>query len=204
MTMNSLVFRGFGTQLRSAAMLTLVLTVLTGLVYPLVLTGIAQVLFHRQANGSLIVQRGQVVGSELIGQNFSSDKYFQPRPSAAGESGYDATASGGSNLGPTNKKLLDQMQERADAYRTANGLGPSDPVPADAVTASASGLDPHISPANAALQVARVARARGISEEQIRDLVARYTDGPQWGIFGEPRVNVLKLNLALDAASGAR
>ena len=145
-----------------------------------------------------MMQDGQVVGSALIGQNFSSDKYFQPRPSAAGESGYDATSSGGSNLGPTNKKLIDAVQERADAYRKLNGL-PSDAlVPADAVTASASGLDPHISPANAALQVARVARARRTSESQVRDLVARYTEGPQWGLFGEPRVNVLELNLALD------
>jgi K+-transporting ATPase ATPase C chain len=199
--MNSLVFRGFGTQLRIAVVLTLVITVLTGLIYPLVMTGIAQVLFSRQANGSLIVQNGQVVGSALIGQNFSSDKYFQPRPSAAGESGYDATASGGSNLGATNKKLLDLVQQRADDYRKANGLGTSDPIPADAVTASSSGLDPHISPANAALQVARVASARRMSEQQVRDLVARYTEGPQWGLFGEPRVNVLKLNLALDAAA---
>jgi K+-transporting ATPase ATPase C chain len=164
------------------------------------MTGLAQVLFHRQANGSLIVQNGQVVGSELIGQNFSSDKYFQPRPSAAGESGYDAIASGGSNLGPTNKKLIDAVEQRADAYRKLNGLGPSDPVPGDAVTASASGLDPHISPANAALQAARVARARRLPEQQVRDLVARYTEGPQWFLFGEPRVNVLMLNLALDGA----
>jgi potassium-transporting ATPase KdpC subunit len=196
--MSSLVFRQFGTQLRIAAVLTLALTALTGLVYPLVLTGIAQLVFPRQANGSLIVKDGQVIGSELIGQNFSSDRYFQPRPSAAGESGYDATSSGGSNLGPTNRKLIDQVQERADAYRKANGLGPDAPVPGDAVTASGSGLDPHISPANADLQIPRVAKARGLPEARVRDLVGQYTEGPQWLLFGEPRVNVLRLNLALD------
>ena len=193
------VFRSVGGQLRIAVVLTLALTVLTGLVYPLVMTGLGQLLFPHQANGSLIVEDGQVIGSELIGQNFSSDRYFRPRPSAAGESGYDATASGGSNLGPTNRKLIEQVEARAAAYRAANGLRPDDPVPGDAVTASASGLDPHISPANAALQVDRVARARGLSADRVRELVAQQTEGPQWRLFGEPRVNVLRLNLALDA-----
>jgi len=189
-------------EIRPAIVMILLMTVLTGLAYPLAMTGIAQVVFPHQANGSLIEKDKTVIGSALIGQNFSADTYFQPRPSAAGESGYDATASGGSNLGPTNKKLLDQVQERADAYRKLNGLGPNDPIPGDAVTASSSGLDPHISPENAALQVARVAKARGLSESQVRALVARYTEGPQWGLFGQQRVNVLELNLALDAGAG--
>jgi K+-transporting ATPase ATPase C chain len=185
---------------RAAVLVTLTLTVLSGLVYPLVMTGLAQVLFPRQANGSLLERDGQVVGSALIGQRFTADRYFQPRPSAAGKDGYDAASSGGSNLGPTNQKLLEQVEERAVAYRRLNGLPANAPVPGDAVTASASGLDPHISPANAALQVSRVARARGLSEARVRDLVAQHTEGPQWFLFGEPRVNVLQLNLALDGA----
>ena len=202
--MNSLVFRSFGTQLRIAVVLTVAITVLTGLVYPLVVTGLAQALFPRQANGSLMVQDGKVVGSSLIGQSFSADKYFQPRPSAAGESGYDATSSGATNLGPTNKTLIDTVAQRAAAYRQANGLGADDPVPGDAVTASSSGLDPHISPANAALQVARVSSARGVPEEQVRAVIAAHTEGRQFGLFGEPRVNVLLLNIALDSAFGRR
>ena len=193
------VFRNLGGQLRTAVLLTLILTALTGLVYPLVLTGIAQLAFPRQANGSLLTANGRVVGSELLGQNFAAPGYFHPRPSAAGADGYDAASSSGSNLGPTNRKLIDQVEERAAAYRADNGLAASAVVPGDAVTASASGLDPHISPANAALQVARVARARGVSEERVRVLVAQQTEGPQWLLFGEPRVNVLRLNLALDA-----
>ena len=193
------VFRNLGGQLRTAVLLTLILTALTGLVYPLVLTGVAQLAFPSQANGSLLTANGRVVGSELLGQNFAAPGYFHPRPSAAGADGYDAAASSGSNLGPTNRKLIDQVEERAAAYRAENGLAASAVVPGDAVTASASGLDPHISPANAALQVARVARARGVSEERVRALVAQQTEGPQWLLFGEPRVNVLRLNLALDA-----
>lgn len=197
--MNRFLTYAFLGELRTAALLLLVMTVLTGVLYPLVVTGIAQLVFPRQANGSLITVKDQVVGSELIGQNFSADKYFHPRPSAAGEKGYDAGASSGSNLGPTNKAFIDSVEERAADYRKENGLSSSTAVPVDAVTASGSGLDPHISPANAALQVARVAKARGISEQRVRDLVAQHTEGPQWLVFGEPRVNVLELNVALDS-----
>lgn len=197
--MNTTVFRNLGAQLRAAVLLTLILTVLTGLVYPLLLTGVAQVAFPYQANGSLLTRNGEVVGSELLGQGFAGERYFQPRPSAAGADGYDAASSSGSNLGPTNGKLIDQVEERAADYRRLNGLPANATVPGDAVTASASGLDPHISPQNAALQVARVARARALPEARVRELLVAHTEGPQWLIFGEPRVNVLRLNLALDA-----
>ena len=189
-------------QARRAALMTVVLTVLTGIIYPLAVTGLAQVIFPYQANGSLIRDsQGTVIGSELIGQNFADAKYFHPRPSAAGEKGYDASASSGSNLGPTNKKLIDSVQERAAAYREENGLAPGAQVPVDAVTASASGLDPEISPANALLQIKRVAVARAMPEAQVKALVDQNTRGRTLGILGEPGVSVLKLNLALDGLS---
>jgi len=184
------------SQLWPALRINLFLTVLLGIAYPLVVTGISQVVFPHQANGSLIVKNGQVVGSELIGQNFSKPEYFQPRPSAAGN-GYDATASGGSNYGPTNQKLIDRMKASVEQFRKDNP-DYHGPIPADLLTASASGLDPDISPASAEAELPRVAKARGISEDQLRRLVAQYSQSPDLGILGEPRVNVLKLNLALD------
>jgi K+-transporting ATPase ATPase C chain len=185
------------SHLLPAFRLITVMTVLTGLVYPAAVTGLAQVLFPAKAHGSLLTANGQVVGSSLIGQNFAQDKYFHPRPSAAGANGYDAAYSGGSNLGPTNRKLIDRVQGSVDHYRKENP-GYTGPIPADAVTASGSGLDPHISPANAGIQAARVAAARGIDVTSVRALVAAATDRPWLGFIGEARVNVLELNLALD------
>jgi potassium-transporting ATPase KdpC subunit len=236
-------------ELKAGFMMMVVMTVLTGLVYPAVITGIAQVLFRDQANGSLIVQNGQVIGSRLIGQNFTKPEYFQPRPSAAGN-GYDPTASAGSNLGPTSVKFINgttKKDERGnevadfpgikarilhycldndiayessvplDNFKDAQGnlddvklirafndekaplvFTPKTPIPADAVMASASGLDPHISPANAQAQAARVAKARGVSVDQVQTLIEKHTEGRDLGFLGEPRVNVLELNLALD------
>ena len=189
----------FSASLRAALLSTLMLTLVCCGLYPLVVYGIAQIAFPHQANGSLIVAKdGTVRGSELLGQNFVAEKYFHPRPSAAGN-GYDAANSGGSNLGPTSQKLHDAIKERIAAYRAENGLKETDAVPADAVTSSGSGLDPHISVRNAEIQVARVARARGLSEANVRTVVAQNTDGANLGFLGEPGVNVLKLNLALDS-----
>jgi K+-transporting ATPase ATPase C chain len=175
----------------------LALTVLTGLIYPAVITGLCQVLFPDQANGSLVTVHGQRVGSRLIGQNFKGPQYFQPRPSAAGSDGYDPTASGAANYGPTNQKLIDRVRASVADFRKANP-DYRGPLPADLVTASGSGLDPDISPASAEAQAARIARARGVALQQVRDLIARHTEGRDLGFLGEPRVNVLAINLALD------
>jgi K+-transporting ATPase ATPase C chain len=182
-------------------MLTLVITVLTGLVYPLVVTGLSQVLFAHRANGSLIVANGKVVGSELIGQKFTRPEYFHGRPSAAGD-GYDAANSGASNFGPTNKALVDRVRDDVKKFRQENPTY-TGPIPADLLTTSASGLDPHISPASAFAQVDRVAKARGVAADVVRRAVEQRVEGRQFGIFGEPRVNVLALNLDLDKAFGA-
>jgi K+-transporting ATPase ATPase C chain len=186
------------TSIRSAALLLLVFTVLTGAAYPLLVTGIAQGLMAAQANGSLIVQAGKAGGSALIGQPFSDPKYFWGRPSATGPFPYNAAASSGSNLGPTNPALAEAVGTRIAALRAADP-GNNAPVPVDLVTTSASGLDPHISPAAAQFQVPRVARARSLPEERVKQLVAQNTEHRQLGVLGEPRVNVLRLNLALDA-----
>ena len=200
-------------QLRPAIMSVLVLTVLTGLIFPFVITGIAQAVFPHQAKGSLVTQNGKVIGSELIGQNFTAPGYFHPRPSAAG-SGYDGANSSGTNLGPTSSKLIKGIEDdpktkdtdesfagipqQAKAYREENNLPASTRLPADAVTRSASGLDPHISPANADLQAARVAKQRGLGMDAVKQLIAQNTEGRQFGVLGEARINVFALNRALD------
>src|SRR5579863_6545770 len=186
----------WGTSIR----FTLVATVLVGLIYPLVVTGIAGVVFPRKAAGSLILKDGQVIGSELLAQSFTSDRYFHPRPSAAGN-GYDATSSGGTNLAQSNAKLVARIQGDIDKLAKENGGAP---VPIDLVTTSGSGLDPDITPDAANFQAARVARARGVSEERVRQLIEQHTASRQFGLLGEPRVNVLELNLALDKIAPAR
>ena len=180
--------------LMTAVLMTIVTTILLGIIYPLVVTGVAQLLFSNQANGELIRKDGVIVGSKLIGQEFSGGGYFDSRPSAAGN-GYDPTNSNGSQLGPTNQKLINQVEARVAAARKEN---PGAPVPIDLVTASASGLDPDITLAAAEFQVPRVARERGMTEQEVEAIVRKYTEERQWGFLGEPRVNVLELNLALD------
>ena len=187
----------------TAVAMTIALTLLTGIVYPLLVWGIAQVVFPWQANGSLVRRDGQVVGSELIGQNFSAARYFHPRPSDAGDKGYDASNSSASNLGPTNRKLIDATKAALHQVLEENPGATPAQVPMDMVTTSGSGLDPEISPAAAALQVARVAKARGLSEDVVRDVVRENTRPRLAGIVGEPGVNVLELNLALDRTVSA-
>lgn len=188
------------SEIRPAIVSTLVLGVVCCGFYPLAVTGISKLAFAKKADGSLIVDKnGNLVGSALLGQNFTGENYFHPRPSAAGANGYDAASSSGSNLGPTSQKLADQIKERVGAYRATNGLAENAAIPADAVTASASGLDPHISPANAELQMSRVAKARGLEIAKVKELVAANTDRASFGFLGEDGVNVLKLNLALNA-----
>jgi potassium-transporting ATPase KdpC subunit len=185
-------------QLKTALIFLGIFTVITGIIYPLFVTGIAQAFFHRQANGSLIQENGTIVGSELIGQPFSDPKYFWGRLSATASFPYNAAASSGSNYGPSNPALIDAVQTRIDALKVVDPDN-NQPIPVDLVTFSASGLDPDISIAAANYQIKRVARYRGLSEEQVSALVSQFTEGRQFGILGEPRVNVLKLNLALDA-----
>ncbi len=185
--------------LRTAFVSVISLTLLTGCIFPLVLFALGRWLYPTQAAGSLLTRNGAVVGSQLIGQGFTQPEYFHPRPSAAG-TGYDGTSSGGTNFGPSNRKLIEGVRQSAEAYRKSNGLPPDAIVPIDAATGSGSGLDPHISPTNAELQIAPVARARGLDDDSVRRLVADHTEGPQWGFLGSPRVSVLELNLALDQA----
>lgn len=193
----SVALKSLVRQLRPALLMLVLMTVITGVAYPLAVTGVAQAAFHRKANGSLLKVDGKVVGSALIGQTFADVKYFHSRPSAAG-AGYDGTSSSGSNLGPTNPALLDAVKQRVADYRKENGLSVDVPVPADAVTASGSGLDPQISVANARLQAARVAKARGLSADVVAKAIAANTASRPLGVLGDPGVNVLLLNRALD------
>lgn len=186
-------------QMKTAFVMLMVFTILTGLVYPLAMTGMAQALFPSEANGSIIVQNGKPIGSALIGQSFTSAYYFHGRPSAAGTDGYDATSSGGSNLGPTSKKLVETVKDNVDKVRDENKLDAQKSVPSDLVLASGSGLDPDISPAAAYVQIERVANERGFSDDAVRNLVKQHIKDRQFGLLGEERINVLALNLALDA-----
>jgi potassium-transporting ATPase KdpC subunit len=190
-------------QLRPALMMLLTLTLLTGVIYPLAVTGLAQLFLPSLADGSLIIRDGKVIGSELIGQQFDDPKYFWGRPSATSPFPYNAAASSGSNLGPTNPAFINAVRERVSALRAADPVNDT-PIPVDLVTASGSGLDPHMSPAAAEYQLKRVARARGLGENTLRDLVARHTEGRQLGVLGERRINILKLNVALDDLSAER
>ena len=193
----------FVSEIRGAVLATLALAVVCCGLYPVAVWGIGQALFRDKANGSIIVDKdGTVRGSRLIGQNFTADKYFHPRPSSAGN-GYDAANSSGSNLGPTSQKLRDSIAQNVADYRSQNSLETNAPVPADAVTGSGSGLDPHISPENAALQAPRVAKTRGIAVEKVRELIRQHTDSADFGFLGEPGVNVLTLNLALDQSASS-
>ena len=190
--------KAFLNELWTSILATVVLCIVVSGIYPILIWGVGQLLFPHQANGSLVERNGQILGSELLAQGFSGAKYFHPRPSAAG-TGYDPLNSGGSNLGPTSQKLIDGIKANATQYRQENGLPPEAVVPADSVTASGSGLDPHISLQNAQLQIPRVAKERGLTEELVRGEVAKATDNPLLGLGGDPGVNILKLNLALDA-----
>ena len=184
---------------RPCLVMFVLLTMLTGVAYPALITAIAQTVFHNQANGSVVMREGKAVGSDLIGQTFDDPRYFWGRPSSTGPTGYNAAASSGSNLGPTNPVLLDNIRARVEAIRAAHP-DQTKSVPVDLVTASGSGLDPHISPAAAEYQMGRVAKARNLSEDKLRELIFSHTEGRSLGVLGEPRVNVLRLNLALDAA----
>jgi len=190
--------KAFLNELWTSILATVVLCIVVSGIYPILIWGVGQLLFPHQANGSLVERNGQILGSELLAQGFSGAKYFHPRPSAAG-TGYDPLNSGGSNLGPTSQKLIDGIKANATQYRQENGLPPEAVVPADSVTASGSGLDPHISLQNAQLEIPRVAKERGLTEELVRGEVAKATDNPLLGLGGDPGVNILKLNLALDA-----
>ncbi len=185
--------------LKTSAILLTLLTILLGIIYPYFMWGIGQVFFHKHANGTLFFYKDKkVLGSEWIAQNFTQDEYFHPRPSSAGDKGYDASNSSGSNLGPTSQKLIDTLKSRSSDYRAANQLSPTAPIPADAITTSGSGLDPHISPENALLQAPRISAARNLPLDQLSQLIDAFTEGRTLAIFGEKRINVLRINLELD------